>query len=333
MKYFCVPQPGAGLVQQKGESPEPGPGQVLVRMRGWSVNFRDLLIANGLYPKPVKPNVVALSDGAGEVVEIGTGVSRWSLGDRVIGIHFPGWLSGSGTPALTADDLGGTVDGVLAEYVTFSEDAVVAAPSHLDFGEAATLPSAGVTAWRAVVEEGRLAPGQTVLTMGSGGVSTFALQFAALGGARVIATSKSNEKLERLRALGAVEVINYVTTPAWGIEAVERTAGGVDHVIDVGGAGTIGESVIAARAGGHISVVGILAQGSGADPLMILAKQLTLRGLTNASRDTFEEMNRAIEHHGLRPVIDKRFAFDEVAEAYRYVESGAHLGKVVIDAD
>ncbi|NJC69920.1 NAD(P)-dependent alcohol dehydrogenase [Planosporangium thailandense] len=333
MKYFCVPQPGGGLVQRECDVPEPGPGQVLVRMRGWSVNFRDLMIAKGLYPKAVKADVVALSDGAGEVVQVGADVTRWSPGDRVVGTYFPRWVSGPGTEDKTSHDLGGTVDGVLAEYVTFSADAVVAVPAHLDFAEAATLPSAGVTAWRAVVEEGRLAPGQNVLTMGSGGVSTFAVQFAALGGARVIATSGSDEKLEKLSAVGAADVINYLTTPAWGAAAAELTAGGVDHVVDVGGAGTIGQSMIAARMGGHISVVGVLTQGTGADPLMVLAKQLTLRGLTNASRETFEEMNQAVERHGLRPVIDKRFAFDEVVSAYRYLESGAHVGKVVLEVD
>ncbi|GAB1691229.1 zinc-dependent alcohol dehydrogenase family protein [Krasilnikovia sp. M28-CT-15] len=332
MKYFCLPQPGGSLILRERETPEPGPGQVLVRMRGWSVNFRDLMIAKGWYPKAVKADVVALSDGAGEVVRVGADVTRWSPGDRVAGTYFPRWVSGPGTPDKTADDLGGAVDGVLAEYVVFAEHAVVAVPAHLDFAEAATLPSAGVTAWRAVVEEGGLAPGQSVLTLGSGGVSTFAVQFAALGGARIIATSRSDEKLERLKMLGATDVVNYVATPEWGAAAAALTAGGVDHVVDVGGGGTLGQSVSAARMGGHISVVGVLSQGSGADPLMVLAKQLTLRGLTNASRETFERMNRAIAHHGLRPVIDKRFGFDEVDAAYRYLESGAHVGKVVLDA-
>ncbi|MEU7684427.1 zinc-dependent alcohol dehydrogenase family protein [Streptomyces spectabilis] len=332
MKLFCTAKPGAGLVRRERDIPEPGPGQVLVRMRGWSVNFRDLMIAKGLYPKPVKPDVVALSDGAGEVVRVGAGVTRWAPGDGVVGLYFPRWLSGPGTPGRTADELGGTVDGVLAEYVTFGEDAVVAVPSHLDFGEAATLPSAGLTAWRAVMEEARLTPGTSLLTQGSGGVSTFALQFASLAGARTVATSSSDKKLEALKALGATDVINYVTTPAWGTAAAELTAGGVDHVVDVGGAGTLPESVNAARVGGHISVVGVLAHGSGLDPLLVLAKQLTLRGLTNASRESFEEMNRAVERHGLRPVIDKRFGFDEIDRAYRYLESGVHIGKIVVDA-
>lgn len=332
MKYYFLPEAGVGPILGERDVPEPGPGEVLVRMRGWSVNFRDLMLAGGRYPKPVKPDVIALSDGAGDVVALGADVTRWSAGDRVAATYFPRWLSGPGTPEVTADDLGGTLDGVLAEYLTFPEDALVAVPAHLDYAEAATLPSAGITAWRAVVADGGLVPGQTVLTMGSGGVSTFALQFASLGGARVIATSGSDEKLDRLTELGAAGTINYRTTPGWGAAAAELTAGGVDHVVDVGGAGTIGQSIIAARPGGQVSVVGVLTHGDGFDPVMVLVKQLTLRGLTNAGRDTFEAMNRAIEQHGLRPVIDKRFGFDEVAAASKHLESGAHVGKVVLEA-
>jgi NADPH:quinone reductase-like Zn-dependent oxidoreductase len=333
VKYFSLPKAGAALTLRERDVPEHGPGQVLVRMGGWAVNFRDLMIVKGLYPKAVEPDVVALSDGAGEVVRIGSEVTRWSPGDRVVATYFPRWVSGPGTPDKTADELSGSVDGVLAEYATFAQDAVVAVPSHLDLAEAATLPSAGVTAWRAVVEEGRLVPGQNVLVLGSGGVSSFAVQFASLGGARVIATSGSDDKLERLRAAGAADVLNYRTTPEWGAAVAELTGGGVDHVIEVAGAGTFGQSIIATRVGGHISVVGVLTQGSGVDPLMIIAKQLTLRGLTNASRETFEEMNRAIQRHGLHPVIDKRFAFEDVAGAFTYLESGAHVGKVVLEAE
>ncbi|WP_329047959.1 NAD(P)-dependent alcohol dehydrogenase [Amycolatopsis sp. NBC_01488] len=330
MKSFSLPRPGAELVVVERDVPEPGPGQVLVRMRGWAVNARDLMIVKGFYPKPVKPDVVPLSDGAGEVVAVGEGVREWSAGDRVAATYFPKWTSGPATPAKTEDDLAGTLDGVLAEYALFAENALVAVPAHLDFAEAATLPSAGVTAWRAVVEEGGLAPGQTVLTLGSGGLSTFALQFAVLGGARVIATSSADEKLARLTGLGAAETINYTTTPEWGAAAAELTGGGVDHVVDVGGGGTIGQSMIAARHGGHVSVAGVLTHEGAADPVLVLVKQLTLRGLTNASRETFQAMNRAIEHSGLRPVIDRRFAFDEVAEALKHLESGTHVGKVVL---
>jgi NADPH:quinone reductase-like Zn-dependent oxidoreductase len=332
VKCFSLPRPGAGLVLGERDVPEPGPGQVLVRLRGWAVNARDLMILKGFYPKPVKPDVVPLSDGAGEVVAVGAGVRAWSAGDRVAATYFPNWLAGSGTPEKTGDDLAGTLDGVLAEYGVFAEDGLVAIPSHLDYAEAATLPSAGVTAWRAVVEEGGLVPGQTVLTMGSGGLATFALQFAALGGAHVVATSSSGAKLERLRALGAAETVDYTATPEWGTAVAELTGGGVDHVVDVGGGGTIGQSMIAARYGGHVSVAGVLTHGGAADPVLVLVKQLTLRGLTNASRETFQAMNRAIERTGLRPVIDRRFAFDEVADALKHLESGTHVGKVVLES-
>lgn len=332
MKYFSLPEPGSALIAGERDIPEPGPGDILVRMRGWSVNFRDLMLVKGAYPKPVKPGVVALSDGAGEVVAAGSAVTRWSASDRVIGRYFPRWLSGPGTIEESAAELGGSVDGVLAEYVTFAEDAVVEVPANLDFAEAATLPSAGVTAWRAVVEEGGLAPGQTVLTLGSGGVSTFAVQFAVLGGARVLATSASAGKRERLAALGATDVLDHRSMPDWGAVVAELTGGGVDHVVEVGGAGTFGQSMVAARTGGHISVVGVLARGSGIDPLPIIAKQLTLRGLTNANRDTFERMNRAIARHDLHPVIDRRFPFDDIADALKHLESGRHVGKVVIEA-
>ncbi|GAB3167198.1 NAD(P)-dependent alcohol dehydrogenase [Amycolatopsis stemonae] len=332
MKSFSLPRPGAELVLAERAVPEPGPGQVLVRLRGWALNARDLMILKGFYPMPVKPDVVPLSDGAGEVVAVGDGVRAWSAGDRVAATYFPRWLSGPGTPEKTAEDLSGSLDGVLAEYAVFAEDALVAVPAHLDFAEASTLPSAGATAWRAVVEEGRVTPGQTVLTQGSGGLATFALQFAVLGGARVIATSSSDEKLARLRALGAAETINYTTTPEWGVAAAELTGGGVDHVVDVGGGGTIGQSMLAARPGGHVSVAGVLTHEGAADPVLVLVKQLTLRGLTNASRETFQAMNRAVEHSGLRPVIDRRFAFEEVADAVKHLESGTHVGKVVLES-
>ncbi|MEU5263623.1 NAD(P)-dependent alcohol dehydrogenase [Amycolatopsis sp. NPDC021455] len=331
MKYFSLPRPGTELVLGERDVPEPGPGQVLVRMLGWAVNARDLMILKGFYPKPVKPDVVPLSDGAGEVVAVGDGVRAWTAGDRVAATYFPRWLSGPGTPEKTADDLAGTLDGVLAEYAVFAEDALVAVPAHLDYAEAATLPSAGVTAWRAVVEEGGLVPGQTVLTLGSGGLSTFALQFAALGGAHVVATSGSAAKLERLRALGATETLDHTATPEWGAAVAELTGGGADHVVDVGGGGTIGQSLIAARYGGHVSVAGVLTHEGGADPILVLVKQLTLRGLTNASRETFQAMNRAIEHTGLKPVIDRRFGFEEVAGALEHLASGTHIGKVVLE--
>ncbi|WP_269855510.1 zinc-dependent alcohol dehydrogenase family protein [Streptomyces sp. RPT161] len=308
----------------------PGPREVLVRMRAWSLNYRDLMIAEDVYGRTLKPGVVPLSDGAGEVVETGAEATRWRPGDRVVSVFMPGWLSGPPTAEKTSGALGATTDGVLSQYVVFDQDAIVAAPSHLDFAEAATLPCAAVTAWHAVAVRGRSAPGQTVLTMGSGGVSLFALRFAALAGARVIATSSSDAKLERLRQLGAADGVNYSRTPQWGAVVNELTGGGVDHVVEVGGAGTLPQSITAVRTGGRISLIGVLAEGSGIDPAPVLRKGLTLQGMFVGSREMFEQMNRAIEQHRLRPVIDSAFPFSDTLAAYRHFQRRGHFGKVVI---
>ncbi|MEU6888660.1 NAD(P)-dependent alcohol dehydrogenase [Streptomyces viridosporus] len=320
----------SSLRLERCDVPVPGPRQVLVRMRAWSLNHRDLLIAHGRYGRDVLPGLVPLSDGAGEVVRSGAEVTRWRPGDAVVGLFLPGWQSGR--PRVDRA-LGGSVDGVLAEYVVFDEDAVVAPPSHLDFAEAATLPCAALTAWQAVVELGGLHPGQSVLTLGSGGVSVFALQIAAAGGARVIATSGSASKLERLRALGACEVIDHAQTPDWGARAAAWSGGGVDHVIEVGGAGTMRQSITAARVGGRISVIGVLGGGPGISPVPLLRKVLCVQGVQVGSAEMFRAMNRALEHHRIRPVIDRVFPFSRAAEAFRHLESGAHIGKVVLTAE
>ncbi|MFD7505212.1 NAD(P)-dependent alcohol dehydrogenase [Streptomyces sp. NPDC059850] len=310
--------------------PAPGPREVLVRMRAWSLNYRDLMIASDTYGRALTPGLVPLSDGAGEVADAGAEVTRWSAGDRVVGIFMPRWISGPATADRTAGALGGPSDGVLAQYVLFDQDALVAAPAHLDFAEAATLPCAAVTAWHTVVTSGGVAPGQTVLTMGSGGVSLFALRFAALGGAHVIATSSSDAKLARLRALGAADGIDYVRTPAWGQAVYEASGGGVDHVVEVGGAGTLPQSLTAVRTGGRISVIGVLADGDGVDPISVVRKGITLQGMYVGSREMFEEMNRALERHRLHPVIDRAFPFAEAPAAYRHFADRGHFGKVVI---
>ncbi|MFC8763323.1 NAD(P)-dependent alcohol dehydrogenase [Streptomyces sp. NPDC057193] len=320
----------ASLREEKCEIPSPGPREVLVRMRSWSLNHRDLLIAHGRYSRDIVPGLVPLSDGAGEVVEAGSEVTAWRPGDAVAGLFLPGWRSGR--PRVDRA-LGGSVDGVLAEYVVFDEEAVVAVPAHLGFAEAATLPCAALTAWQAVVEVGGLHPGQTVLTLGSGGVSVFALQFAAAGGARVISTSGSPAKLERLRELGAAEVIDYAREPEWGLRAAELSGGGVDHVVEVGGAGTMRQSITAARVGGRISVIGVLSGGAGISPVPLLRKVLCVQGVQVGSADMFRAMNRALEQRRIRPVIDREFPFSEAGAAFRYLEAAAHIGKVVITAD
>lgn len=309
--------------------PRPGHGQVLVRMRAASLNYRDLIIASGGLGKRDRP-LIPLSDGAGEVAETGPGVTRVRKGDRVAPIFTQSWLGGEvGRHLPTA--LGGDIDGVLAEYVVLDQDGLVQIPAHLSFEEAATLPCAAVTSWNALISVGDLKAGDTVLVMGTGGVSIFALQFARMTGARVIATSSSDAKLARLRELGASEVINYKTTPNWGKRAFELTGHGVDHVVEVGGAGTLINSFDAVRPGGRISLIGLLTGFGGEfNPLAVLFKGVCFQGIRVGSRDMFEAMNRAIAAAQLRPVIDRTFPFAEAPAAYRHLESGAHFGKVCI---
>jgi NADPH:quinone reductase-like Zn-dependent oxidoreductase len=315
------------------ERPQPqlGPHEVLVRVKAVSLNYRDLLVIKGAYnPKMPLPRVPC-SDAAGEVAAVGDGVRRVRQGQRVAGLFMPAWLSGEITEAQARSALGGAVDGVLAEYVVLPEDGVVAVPDHLSDEEAATLPCAAVTAWHALVTEGEVKPGDTVLVQGTGGVSLFALQFARLAGARVIATSSRDDKLERVRALGASEGINYKTTPEWGERARELSGGGVDHVVEVGGAGTLAQSLKAVRLGGRISLIGVLSGGAGQVSLFpVLMKNVRIQGIYVGSREMFEAMNRAIAAHRLRPVVDRVFPFEQAPEAFRHMESGSHFGKVCI---
>jgi NADPH:quinone reductase-like Zn-dependent oxidoreductase len=318
------------LTMVERPTPKPGHGQVLVRMRAASLNYRDLIIAKGVLGKREKA-LIPLSDGAGEVAEIGPGVTRVRVGDRVAPIFTQTWISGE-VGRNQASALGGDIDGVLAEYVVLDQDGLVHFPDHLSFEEAATLPCAAVTSWNALFTLGQLKAGDTLLVMGTGGVSIFALQFGRMTGARVIATSGSEAKLARLREMGAAEVINYRSTPEWGKRAVELSAGhGVDHVVEVGGAGTLKNSFEAVRSGGRISLIGALSGFGGEfNPLMVLFKSVCFQGIRVGSRDMFEAMNRAIGAAQLRPVIDKTFPFAEGTAAYRHLESGAHFGKVVI---
>jgi NADPH:quinone reductase-like Zn-dependent oxidoreductase len=312
--------------------PRPGPGQVLLKMRAWSLNYRDLLVVKGLYNPKVRLPFVPLSDGVGEVTEAGTGVTRVKPGERVAGIFMQDWLDGEPTEAKAKSSLGGGGPGMLAEYVVLHENGVVSVPEHLTDPEAATLPCAAVTAWHALITEGQLKPGDTVLTQGTGGVSLFALQFARLTGARVLITSSSDAKLERALKLGASDGINYKTTPDWEKRVRQLTGNvGVDHVVELGGAGTLGKSFQVARIGGHISLIGVLTGGSGeVNPIAVLMKNLRVQGIYVGSRAMFEAMNRAIGLHQLRPVVDRVFPFGEARAALRHMESGAHFGKVCI---
>ncbi|MBW4474254.1 MAG: NAD(P)-dependent alcohol dehydrogenase [Stenomitos rutilans HA7619-LM2] len=312
--------------------PQPQAGQVLVKMHAASLNYRDLLVAKGAYGSQEVQPIVPLSDGAGEVVAVGTGVSRVQVGDRVAGIFMQTFLAGELTSEKSKSALGGAIDGVLAEYVVFDEQGLVKIPAHLSYEEAATLPCAAVTAWNALVAEGQLKAGDTVLLQGTGGVSLFALQFAHLIGATVIITSSSDAKLERANQLGAASGINYKTTPNWEEVAWNLTDGrGVDHVVEVGGSSTLSQSLRAVRYGGRIALIGVLTGTAGdVKTSAILHKHVCVQGIYVGSRDHFEALNRAIALHKLHPVIDRTFPFSEAKEAMQYLESGAHFGKVVI---
>ncbi len=306
--------------------PEPGAGEVLVRVRANSLNFRELSILRGQYPLPVKPDVVALSDGAGEVVATGSEVDQVRVGDRVVGVVFPRWADGPFSFAV-ADQLGGSLDGMLTEYAVLRQDAVLRFPDHLSFSEAAALPCAAVTAWNALTGGRGVAPGETVLTLGSGGVSLFAIQFAALLGARVIATTARPSNVDRLTALGAAEVIDRSAASDWP-DQVRKLTGGVDHVIDV--AGHLDDSLRSVALGGEIAFVGTLAGAEPVDPRSIFAAGAVLRPIALGSRAHFSAMNELISTHRLRPVIDTVFPFEQAVEAYRYYRDGQPFGKVVI---
>ncbi len=311
--------------------PRMGPGDVMLKMKAWSLNYRDLLVVKGLYNPKLKLPFVPLSDGVGEVTHVGDGVTRVKVGDRVAGCFMQSWLNGelNGTAARSA--LGGGAPGVAADYVALPENGVVKVPDHLSDEEAATLPCAALTAWNALVTQGHLKAGQTVLIQGTGGVSIFALQFATILGARVIATSSSNAKLERVKQMGASDGINYKETPNWEEMVKELTGGvGVDHVVEVGGAATFNQSLKAVRAGGRISLIGVLAGKGDVNLMPVLMKGVCVQGIFVGSRAMFEAMNREIAAEQLRPVVDRAFAFSEIQEALRHMEAGAHFGKICL---
>lgn len=331
MKVFEIREPGTitGLRPATRENPVPGPGQVAIEMRAASLNYRDLLILKGQYPN-LKLPLIPLSDGAGTVIATGPGVSRVGVGDRVAGIFNQNWIDGP--PPRRALALGGDRDGMLTEQVLLPEEGVVKIPSVLSFEEAATLPCAAVTAWNALFVQGDLRPGQTVLVLGTGGVSLFALQFAKMAGARVIVTSSSDSKLEKAARLGADAGINYRSRPEWDKEVLERTDGeGVDHVVEVGGAGTLSRSLACTRPGGHVAVIGVLSGGQAEIPVFpLLSKQLSLKGVYVGSRAHFEAMLGAIVQNGLHPVIDRVLPFPEAHEAFRVMEEGNFTGKICL---
>ncbi len=331
--YHLTDQSGPDALQLRDlPEPKPGPGQVTVRVRATSLNYRDLMVANGRYGAPVTLPLIPLSDGAGEIATVGEGVTRWTPGDRVAGTFFQTWQTGPIRREAFQAALGGSLNGMLAEVVAASAEGVIAVPAHLSFEEAATLPCAALTAWNALVTSGKVSADHTVLVLGTGGVSLFALQFAKLHGARVIVTSSSDAKLARAQALGADATINYRTTPDWDQEVFRLTGkSGVDHVVEVGGADTFPKSLRALALGGTVSVIGGVSGFASQVPLRdILGKSALIRGIYVGNRDMFEAMNRAIARHQLKPVVDRVFPFADAPAAYRYQESGAHFGKVVI---
>ena len=334
MRTYLVDSPGGidAIKLVERPDPVPGPGDVLVRIRANSLNYRDLGIAGGGYLRNDTRPVIPLSDGAGEVVAVGDRVTHFQPGDRVVASFFRDWIAGEVDEEQMLSSLGGGIDGTLCELVCMPERAWLPIPGHLSFEEAATLPCAAVTAWQALVSLGRLKAGEVVLTLGTGGVSIFALQFAKLHGATVIITSSSDEKLERAAELGADHGINYRTTPEWHEEARRLTGGrGVDNVIELGGPGTLERSLTAAKVSGRVSLIGVLTGGAGAvNPMAALFNRITLQGIYVGSVEMFSEMNRAIAASQLKPVIDRVFGFDEALDAYRHLASGAHFGKVVI---
>ncbi|RMF01303.1 MAG: NAD(P)-dependent alcohol dehydrogenase [Bacteroidetes bacterium] len=310
--------------------PSVGPGEVLVRWHATSLNFHDYLVGIGAIP--VAAGRIPMSDGAGEIIALGAGVENWQVGDRVMSLFFPQWLDGAPTAAKVKDISGETVDGYLVEQSAVSAQSLTRIPAGYTYAEAATLPCAALTAWRALMVEGQLRAGQSVLIEGSGGMSIFGLQLAKAAGAEVFATTSSERKAERLRALGASQVFNYRSDERWG-KTIFKETGGVDHVLDVGGGSTMVQSIEAAAMGGHIVSIGILGNGRKGELTFpkLFFKHLRLSGIAVGSRTMQEDMVRAIELNRIRPIVDRSFAMDEIADAFRYQESGQHFGKIVVE--
>ncbi|MEH6741819.1 zinc-dependent alcohol dehydrogenase family protein [Hyphomonas sp.] len=332
MKTATVKKPGGpgNLVIETRPDPKPGAGDILVRIHASSLNYHDFAVVMGAIP--TEDGRIPMSDGAGEVVAVGEGVTKFKTGDKVVSLFFPNWQSGEIEAAGFASVPGDGADGFGAELVAAPERAFTRIPEGYSYREAATLPCAALTAWRALMVEAKVKPGDWVLTQGTGGVSIFALQFAKAAGCRVISTSSSDAKLERLKALGADHLINYKDTPDWGKAAKALTGGrGVDEVVEIGGPQTLAQSIAASRPGGHISLIGVLTGVSGEVPTAALfSLNITLSGITVGSRRHQEDMIAAIEANGIKPVLDKDFPLAEIADAFAYQASQQHFGKITL---
>lgn len=313
--------------------PECGPDDVRIRLTAASLNYRDFGVADGGYYRNNACPVIPLSDGAGVIVEVGAHVSQWQVGQRVSPIFVRDWIDGPPSDAALRTCLGGGVDGVLAEFGVFPQSSVVAVPDAFTDVQAATLPCAGVTAWHALVVSGNLQAGQRVLLLGTGGVSIFALQIAKAMGARVVVTSSSDEKLAQVTSMGADAVVNYRTHPDWHKEVMRLTDGvGVDHVVEVGGPGTLERSLKCTRVGGHVHLIGLLDSPTArVGPMAAVMNLITVRGIYVGSREMHKQLLRFLDEKNISPLIDRRFGFDQAIDAYRYLASGQHMGKVVIE--
>ncbi|RUV03661.1 NAD(P)-dependent alcohol dehydrogenase [Mesorhizobium sp. M6A.T.Cr.TU.017.01.1.1] len=333
MRLIRLKAPGGleNLKLVEEDCPKPGPGELLVRIRACSLNFHDSMVALG--NKPCADGRIPLSDGAGQVIAASDDVQQFKAGDAVVSTYWPHWLAGEPTPANKTGELGDDVDGYAREYVCMPWHAFTRAPADFTHMEAATLTCAGVTAWKALMVCGQVKPGDTVLVLGTGSVSLFALQFAKIAGARVIATSSSEEKLEKLKRFGADIVVNYKAVPDWGQKVRILTDGrGVDHVIEVGGPGTLAQSITACGMGGHIALIGVLTGFAGQVSIPALfSNQIRISGISIGSRADQEDMIRAIEANRLKPAIDRGFPLQEIANAFKYYESQKHFGKVCLE--
>ncbi len=320
------------LSHEQAAIPRPAEREVLVRVRAASLNRRDVYVLKGQYRMPPRPQLVPLSDGAGEVIAVGAGVTRFRIGDRVAALFFQRWLEGRPDADTPSSALGGQLDGMLSEYVSLSEEGLVAVPEGYSYEEASTLPCAAVTAWNGLFTRGRMQAGDNVLLLGTGGVSIFGLQFAAAFGGRPLVISSSDEKLARARALGALATVNYARTPEWSVAVRGATRGvGVHQVLEVGGTGTLPQSLASLAPGGHIALIGGLAGFGGNIPSMaLLQANATASGIYVGSREHFEAMSAFIARHRIRPVIDRVYGLDEASTAYERMERGEHLGKIVI---
>lgn len=337
MRALNVTAPWGLDAIQVAEMPDPvaGPGQVLVRMKAVSLNYRDLLMVNGMYGRGsagTKDVITPFSDGCGVIEAVGTGVTKFKVGDRVATLFFQNWTSGPPNLEKLMSALGFPIPGAGAELQVFGQDGVSKVPEFLTDQQVATLPCAGLTAWRGLFEDARLEPGDTVVLQGTGGVSIFGLQFAHAAGLRTVITSSSDDKLARAKALGADHLVNYKTTPAWSGPVREATAGrGADFIMEVGGGGTIQESMKAIRIGGHIAIIGVVAgAGDPFNPAALIGNSAKLQGLSVGSRDMFEAMCRAIELHKIAPVVDKVFPWTEAKAAFSAMAGGEHFGKIVL---